>query len=796
VTGYRIERCTGASCTSFAQIGTTSGATTFTNTGLTASTAYRYRVRANDAAGNLSGYSNIATATTSAGTDTQAPTAPGGLAATASSSTQIGLSWTASTDNVGVSGYRIERCTGASCTSFAQIGTTSGATTFTNTGLTASTAYRYRVRANDAAGNLGAYSNIVSATTPSSGGGSSITVSVSPKRGGLTRSQTLPITATLTNDTANQGVNWSFTSTGSTSGGAFSASSSTSGNAVTFTAPSAAGVVTITATAVGDNTKTATATIGVTDLSGVLTYHNNPSRDGTNQKEYALTPSNVTTSTFGKLFSCATDGTMYAQPLWIPKVSIGGGTHNVIVAVSMRDTVYAFDADKSPCTTYWSKTLIPSGETFGSFSDVGSGDIYPDIGILGTPVIDPSSNTVYLVAKTKDNTGLYHQRLHALSLADGSEKFGGPINLTDSITVAGTGDTGDSSTSCTSSSGQVPFCPLRENQRAALALNGGVVYVVWGSHGDQPPYHGWVMGFSASTLARVSTFNSSPNGRQGGIWMGGGAPAVDSSGNLYVITGNGNFNGTTDFGDSVLKLSSSLGIASSFTSAVQATLDANDLDLGSGGAVVLIDLPSSSVPRILVGGGKGSGFVGTMYVMNRDSLGGYQQGASGGDNVVQSFDIGKGIFSTPAFWQNTLYVSGFGTPLKAYALNTSTSQFNTTPTSQSPTSYAKFGATPSISSSGSSNGIVWTIDFSSFGTSNAGPSSAGPAVLHAYDATNLSNELWNSSQGIGNTAGNAVKFTLPTVANGKVYVPTRGNDTTTNSPTTRGGVDVYGLLPN
>src|SRR4030095_8349072 len=179
-------------------------------------------------------------------------------------------------------------------------------------------------------------------------------------------------------DWGTHGVACSFPSTGSTSGGGFSASSSTSGNAVTFTAPSAAGVVTITATAVGDNTKTASATIGVTDLPGVLTYHNNLSRDGTNQKEYALTPSNVTTGTFGKLFSCTADGALYAQPLWIPKVSIGGGTHNVILVASMRDTVFAFDADKSPCTTYWSKTLIPAGETFGTNSDMGSNDIYPD----------------------------------------------------------------------------------------------------------------------------------------------------------------------------------------------------------------------------------------------------------------------------------------------------------------------------------------------------------------------------------------------------------------------------------
>ena len=310
VTGYRIERCSGASCTTFAQAGTSTAAN-FADSGLTASTSYSYRVRATDAAGNLSSYSNIASATTSASTDTTPPTAPSNLVATASSSSQIGLTWTASTDNVGVTGYQVQRCTGSGCTTFVQVGTTT-ATNFADSGLTASTSYSYRVSATDAANNVSNFSNTASATTSASGG-SSITVSVSPKRGGLVTSQALSITATLTNDTLNQGVTWSFTSTGSTTGGNFSTTGSTSGNAVTFTAPSSSGVVTITATAVGDNTKTASATIGVTDLAGVLSYHNNPTRDGSNQKEFALTPSNVTTTTFGKLFSCTADGALYAD---------------------------------------------------------------------------------------------------------------------------------------------------------------------------------------------------------------------------------------------------------------------------------------------------------------------------------------------------------------------------------------------------------------------------------------------------------------------------------------------------
>jgi len=262
-------------------------------------------------------------------------------------------------------------------------------------------------------------------------------VSVSPKRGGLVTSQTLSVKATLTNDTGNQGVNWL------SSGGSFSAPTSTSGTAVTFAAPASAGVVTITATSVADGTKTATATIGVTDLAGVFTYHNDLSRDGANQKEYALAPSNVSTATFGRLFSCAADGAIYAQPLWVSKVSIGGGTHNVIVAATMRDSVYVFDADASPCVTYWSKQLLPSGETWGSNNDVGSSDIFPDIGILGTPVIDPSSKAIYLVTKSKTTSGgTYHQRLHALNLADGSERTNSPVEISSSISFAGTCDGG------------------------------------------------------------------------------------------------------------------------------------------------------------------------------------------------------------------------------------------------------------------------------------------------------------------------------------------------------------------
>jgi hypothetical protein len=650
------------------------------------------------------------------------------------------------------------------------------------------------VRAADAAGNLSAYSNVASATIPSPGGGS-ITVSVNPKRGGLTTSQTLSITATLKNDKADQGVTWSFASTGSTSGGGFSSTSSTSGNAVTFTAPNGAGVVTVTATAVGDATAAATATIGVTDLAGVTTYHNNLSRDGSNQQEYALTTTNVNTSTFGKLFSCTVDGAVYAQPLWVSNVTIGGVKHNVLIVATMHNSIYAFDADSSPCVTLWHANLLDSAHSgtsgevpapsFGSGSllGAGSGDIAPAVGILGTPVIDVNTGTIYAVTKSENTTTqAFFQRLHAIDLTTGAEKFSGPAQINSSITVAGTGDG--------SSGGVVPFDAQHENQRPGLALVNGIVYVSWASHEDADPYHGWILGFNAGNLALSKLFNSSPNGGRSGIWMSGGAPAADSNSNLYVMTGNGSFDANTggsDYGSSYLKLSTASGLTVSdyFTPHNQSTLSGADQDVGAGGTALLFG------QNLMVGAGKSGAF----YVLNRNNMGHFNDSSDAA--AVQTWMAGH-AFSTPAFWNNTMYYFGSSQPGVAYDFNTSTGLFNIVPSSQTP-AHSPFGfpgATPSISSSGSTNGIVWAINSNAFCTGQA--RACGPAVLHAYDANSLATELWNSRQGSGNAAGLAVKFTVPTVANGKVYVGSRGNnfgdvDSSTSIP---GQIDVYGLLPN
>jgi hypothetical protein len=610
--------------------------------------------------------------------------------------------------------------------------------------------------------------------------GGTVAVTLTPKRGGIVVSQALNFTATLVNDSANKGVTWSVTGTGTLSGQTLTAAILTG---------SSAGMAVVTATSNADVTKSASVTIGVTDLPGVFTYHNNNNRDGSNTREFALTPSNVTTSTFGKLFSCNADGAIYAQPLWVPKVSIGGGSHNVIVAATMRDSVYVFDADANPCVTYWSKNLIPGGETYGNNGDLDSADIVPDIGILGTPVIDATTKTIYLVTKTKNSgTTTYHQRIHALSLIDGSEKFNGPIDITSAITVPGVGDQ--------SSGGTVPFNVKTENQRSGLALVNGVVYISWASHGDTGPYHGWVIGYNAANLAQAPmVFNTTPNGGLGGIWMAGGAPAADSSNNLYVITGNGSFDNTNkNYGMAFIKLSTNggLNVSDFFSPFNESTLSGGDQDFGSGGAAVLIDQPTGPFPHLVVGGGKDQ----NLFVLNRDpgQMGGF---SASSNNVVQSVPFGNGIFATAAFWNNNLYLAGSGT-LKAFTFVPSTSQFNTTPSSQSTDTYGFPGSSPSVSSSGTTNGIVWAMSSNAYGTNNNGPRAAGPALLRAYDATDLSTELWSSSQASGgrDTAGNAVKFTVPTVANGKVYIGNRGTDNSNGSGSIFGQVNVYGLLPN
>ena len=324
------------------------------------------------------------------------------------------------------------------------------------------------------------------------------------------------------------------------------------------------------------------------------------------------------------------------------------------------------------------------------------------------------------------------------------------------------------------------FNPQTENQRGALALVNGTVYIVWASHGDTDPYHGWVVGYDATTLAPAGVFNANPDGSRSGIWMAGGAPAADASGNLYFSTGNGTFDGNSatapndDFGDTVMKVGTSSGpiLNDWFTPFNQDYLSVNDLDLGSGGVALLPDQTSGPAHLLATGGKQGK-----LYLLNRDAMGHYCATCTTTDtNAVESFQTSI-IFGTPVFWQNKLYLGGTYNTISVFTFDpTNTSPLSTTASSQSTTVYQFPGATPSLSAQGAAGGVLWAIDASQFGV--------GPAVLHAYDAANLANELWNSSQAASDTAGNAVKFTVPTVANGKVYIGTSTE------------IDVYGLLPN
>jgi len=618
-----------------------------------------------------------------------------------------------------------------------------------------------------------------------------ITVSLSPQRAALIVNQTLTLAAT-TNDSA--GVTWSAMS------GTFSSKTSLSGASITYTAPNSSGPYSVTATSVTDTAKTATMMVYITDLAGVTTYHNDLARDGVNNQEYALTQQTVTTSDFGKLFSCPTDGAVYTQPLWMPAVTVNGAAHNVVFVGTQHDGLFAFDADASPCQQLWTVSLIdanhgaaagespvPSGPT-GNLVGSGYGDITPEVGVTGTPVIDPLTGTLYVVSKSMNSAGTsFYQRLHAIDITTGKEKFGGPANIGPSITFPGTGDGGTT----------VSFNPQQQNQRPGLALVNGVVYVAWSSHEDTYPYYGWVIGFNASNLSIASVLNITPNVLYGGIWMGGGAPSADSANHIYLITGNGGFDVTSatppnnDYGDSFLQITGGTTVSSYFTPSDQETDEENDSDFGSGGSAVVLNVSSGALQHLVIGGGKD----GALYLLNGDSMGGL-----GDSNARQVFNIGSGIFATGAFWNNSYFIAPVGGPLAEYSYDPNANMFTPaagpSPTSVSATTYGFPGATPSVSALGATGGIVWALENNSYCTQQS--SGCGPAVLHAYSAATLATELWNSSLVATDAAGNAVKFTVPTIANGRVYIGTRGNNVggAENSTSTPGEVDVYGLQPN
>jgi hypothetical protein len=487
----------------------------------------------------------------------------------------------------------------------------------------------------------------------------------------------------------------------------------------------------------------------------VVTYHNDNARTGQNLNETILTPSNVNQNSFGQLFAANIDGYIVAQPLYLQNISIPNlGVHNVVYVATMHDSVYAFDADTG--VLLWQVSFInpAAGITSVPASVAGCVGVthFTEHGVVGTAVIDPNSGTMYVVAKTMEN-GAYVQRLHALDVGSGQEKFGGPVVITASF--PGTGDGGST----------VTFDPLRQMSRAGLLQIGTTIFLTFGSNGCKLVHnHGWVLAYEAGTLQQLGVFNTTPNDNNGGIWQGGSGPAADTNGNIYFETADAVFDANTggaDFGDSILSLNwgaNGLSLADYFTPLNQSNYDTLDLDVGSVGPIVLPDQPGS-FPHLLVGSGKDA----TIYVVNRDSMGGYDPVQ---DQIVQElaspFTNASTRFQAPTYWNGTVYFEQIQAPVAAYSLNNGA--LSTLPVSQTQVAYQRANAA-SVSANGTTNGILWLVTLSS---------STSTATLHAFDATNLATEFYNSDQaGTRDTLSPTVHFATPTIANGKVYIGTQ-----------------------
>lgn len=500
----------------------------------------------------------------------------------------------------------------------------------------------------------------------------------------------------------------------------------------------------------------------------VLTSQYDNMRTGANLDEKILTPANVNTRQFGKLFAFQVNGDVYAQPLYLPDVEIPGkGRHNVLFVATESDSVYAFDADGQSKEPLWRAQLANPGEGIKplSESDVSCFFIAPQVGITSTPVIDLQSGTLYVLARTKETKGLasadqYKQKLHALAITTGVEKFAGPVEIKAAITHAG---------------GQISFNPRTENPRAALLVANGSVYLTWASSCDEGPYYGWVMAYDAQTLSQRSVFNTSPDKHFSGIWQGDAGPAADKDGNVFAVTGNGEFDGTTagrNFGDSVLKFgpdSQHLALADYFTPSNQEQLNARDNDLGSSGPVLLPDQAGPHRHLLLTAGKEGK-----IYVIDRDNMGKFQPGDD--PHAVQTISASHGAFGAMAYWNQNVFFIGSEARLEDFSVEGGQLRLK----AAGNTKFLDSGATPAVSSNGKQDGIVWAAS-----SKNWNEQAGRPAVLYAYDASDVHRELYTSEQnGARDRAGVALRFVIPTVVNGRVYLGAKGE------------VDVYGLLPS
>jgi hypothetical protein len=489
-------------------------------------------------------------------------------------------------------------------------------------------------------------------------------------------------------------------------------------------------------------------------------------RTGAYLRETTLTPRNVNARQFGKLFRLKVDGDVYAQPLFVPGVEIPGkGKHDVVYIATEHDSVYAFDAYGNPETPLWRVSFLSNRATTVSEGDVQCFFIRPEVGITSTPVIDLETGTLYVLARTKTGHLLsangFHQQLHALAITSGVEKYGGPIEIRAAVNGKGDGSNG----------GRLEFDPLRENPRAALLLSRGTVYLSWASSCDVGPYHGWVMAYDAQTLRQKAVFNDSPDADDGGIWASDTGIAADQDGNVFAATGNGSFDaakGGRDYGDTLLKLQLSkagLRVKDYFTPFNQQHLNITDNDLGSGGPVLLPDQPGGH-PHLAIVGGKAP----MLYVVDRDAMGHYDPDSD--KHAVQTIPTNGGIFGASAFWNQHVYLLCDSGALRDYALNGGKLAYKA-----SGLSLHDHGATPAVSANGDKDGIVWIV------SSKGWDSPDRTAVLHAVDASNVGHELYNSEQNSSrDRAGLALRFNVPTIVNGHVYIGAKHE------------VDVYGLL--
>jgi hypothetical protein len=610
--------------------------------------------------------------------------------------------------------------------------------------------------------------NATSISDPSKSGSAAITlikgtlsVSVSPKRSAVTLSQAQQLVATVVNDPQNAGVTWSVD--GNNGGNTITGTISSTG---LFTPGSQPGQHTIVATSVSDATVTTSVSTFVTDLAGLFTHHNDTSRTGQNLQEYALSPSTVSPATFGRLFSCNVDGFVYAQPLYVANLNVAGTIRNVVFIATEHDSVYAFDADSSSCTQLWKTSFLASGITTVPFADIGgTDDLIPEIGITSTPVIDVNAARLYVESKTKETVGsgcssgspCYVHRLHSLDLATGSEK------LTAVVTAPN-------------------FVPLRHLQRPALLLSNGTIYLAFGSHGDIANYQGWLFAYDAATLAQkfaFSTTDPTSSSFAGAVWQGGAGPAVDAGGNIYFETGNGIFDADTggrNYSDSVVKLSPSGTVMDYFTPFNESTLSASDVDLGSAGVIILPDsVGSATHPHLAIATGK----VGVLYLLDQANLGRFHSGSNLDVQevpvILNTTNLDGGIFGDPAYYNGSIYVVEVSDALRQFPI--ANGHISSTASSKSNNTFPLRGATPTVSANGIAGGLVWVMDLTGWQTNQ-------PGILDVYDATDLTKLLFSSPSSGSGASGAAVKFTVPTVANGKVYVGCQGAFT------------VFGLLPN